>query len=116
MIRLSCSRRPFTPVPFVLTTLALAVSGLFCVAQSDDVFAHVPKVGPRTMVLADRQAAFRAYCTTGLGAEPFRKIKVDYDRDYAQFPFPEEPRTYGDPDPSVRDSDKADKWRAVQDT
>jgi len=58
MIRLSCSRRPFTPVPFVLTTLALAVSGLFCVAQSDDVFAHVPKVGPRTMVLADRQAAF----------------------------------------------------------
>ena len=30
-------------------------------------------------------------------------------------PHPEEPVTYGDPNPSVRDSLKADKWRDVQD-
>jgi len=34
---------------------------------------------------------------------------------YLSFPFPDEPLTYGDPDPKNRDSDKADKWRNVQD-
>ncbi len=79
------------------------------------VDAHVPKVAPRTMVLAGRQEAFQQYCTLGEGATAFNKIKEDYDRDYADFLFPDEPRTYGDPEPSVRDSDKADKWRALQD-
>lgn len=107
------ARRPGVS-PFLLAGV-LTASGLSCLAQSLDGGAHVPTMGPRSMVLAGRQEAFRAYCTTGEGAFAFNKIKADYDRDYAGFPFPDEPRTYGDPEPSVRDSDKADQWRAVQD-
>jgi len=83
--------------------------------QSADVAAHVPSHTPRTMVIEGRQNDFRAYCTTGEGAKAFTKIKADFDRDYLSFPFPDEPVTYGDPDPKDRDSDKADKWRNVQD-
>lgn len=67
------------------------------------------------MVIEGRLKDFRAYCTTGAGAKPFAKIKADFDRDYLSYPFPDEPVTYGDPDPRKRDSDKADKWRNVQD-
>jgi hypothetical protein len=80
-----------------------------------NVATHVPAVAPRTLVLPDRQAAFRDYCTTGEGKEGFAKIKADFDKDYIDFPFPAEPKTYGDPEPKLRDSDKADKWRAAQD-
>jgi hypothetical protein len=83
--------------------------------QSADVAAHVPPQPPRTMVIEGRQKDFRAYCTTGEGASAFAKIKADFDKDYLSFPFPNEPVTYGDPDPKNRDSDKADKWRDVQD-
>jgi len=83
--------------------------------QSADVAAYVPPLGPRTMVIEGRQKDFRAYCTKGDGAKAFAKIKADFDRDYLSFPFPDEPVTYGDPDPKNRDSDKADKWRNVQD-
>lgn len=99
----------------------LAISGMLaaCVTlvaqQSVDVAAHVPPQPPRTMVIESRQKEFCAYCTTGAGAEPFARIKADFDRDYLSFPFPDEPVTYGDPDPKERDSDKADKWRDVQD-
>ena len=77
--------------------------------------AHVPATSPRTLVPAGRLDAFRAYCTTGAGAEAFNLIKADLDRDFMGEVFPAEPLTYGDPNPSVRDSLKADKWRAVQD-
>ncbi len=83
--------------------------------QSTDVTAHVPPQPPRTMVTEGRQKDFRAYCTTGEGAKPFARIKADFDKDYLSYPFPDEPVTYGDPDPKNRDSDKADKWRDVQD-
>jgi len=83
--------------------------------QSADVAAHVPPRAPRTMVVEDRAKDFRAYCTKGEGAKAFAKIKADFDRDYLSYPFPDEPVTYGDPDPKNRDSDKADKWRNVQD-
>ncbi len=76
----------------------------------------VPVAAPRTNILAGRADAFRAYCTTGEGAPAFAKLKADLDRDYLALPFPAEPVTYGDPAPAKRDSDKADKWRAVQDT
>ena len=66
------------------------------------------------MIVEGRQKDFRNYCTTGEGAKPFAKIKADFDRNYLSFPFPEEPVTYGDPEPQARDSDKADKWRNVQ--
>jgi hypothetical protein len=101
--------------------LGLVMSGALagCVSlmaqQSEDVAAHVPTRTPRTMVIEGRQKDFRGYCTTGDGAEAFAKIKADFDRDYLSFPFLKEPLTYGDPDPKKRDSDKADKWRSVQD-
>ena len=76
---------------------------------------YVPARAPRTTVLADRRTAFRTYCTTGEGARAFRKIKSDFDKDYLRFQFPAEPLTYGDPEPKLRTSDKADKWRAAQD-
>jgi hypothetical protein len=75
----------------------------------------VPAASPRTMVVAGRHDAFRAYCTTGEGAEAFARIRADLDREYLAMPFPAEPVTYGDPAPSRRDSDKADRWREVQD-
>ena len=83
--------------------------------SSTDIGAHVPSQSPRTMVIDGRQKNFRAYCTTGEGSRPFTTIKADFDRDYLLCPFPDEPVTYGDPDPKERDSDKADKWRDVQD-
>ncbi len=82
---------------------------------SPDVAVHIPAQAPRTMVIEGRQKDFRAYCTTGDGAKAFTIIKADFDRDYLSWPFPDEPVTYGDPDPKIRDSDKADKWRDVQD-
>ncbi len=68
------------------------------------------------MVIAEKQQAFRTYCTSGEGAKAFAKIKADFDKDYLALPFPDEPLTYGDPEPKKRDSAKADKWRATQDT
>jgi acetyl esterase/lipase len=83
--------------------------------QSSEGAVPVPPKPPRTMVVNGRQKEFRAYCTTGDGAKAFAKIKADFDREYLAFSFPDEPVTYGDPDPKERDSDKADKWRNVQD-
>jgi hypothetical protein len=98
----------------ILTSGFLAGCIPLLAEQSTDVAAHVPPKPPRTMVIEGRQKDFRADCTTGEGAGPFARIKADFDRDYLAFPFPEEPLTYGDPDPKARDSDKADKWRNVQ--
>jgi len=75
----------------------------------------VPAAAPRTLVLAGRQEAFRAYCTTGEGAAGFARLRADLDRDYLKLPFPAEPVTYGNPSPSKRTSDLADRWRDVQD-
>ncbi len=79
------------------------------------VAAHVPATSPRTSVLAGQRDAFRTYCTSGEGAKAFAKIKADFDKGYLNLPFPEEPVTYGDPEPKNRDSAKADKWRNAQD-
>ena len=83
--------------------------------EPSGVDTRVPKQSPRTLVIEGRQKDFRTYCTAGEGAKAFTKIKDDFDRDYLSSPFPDEPVTYGDPDPKSRDSDRADKWRAVQD-
>jgi hypothetical protein len=98
--------------PLALIPLFL-LSGAFAPPSA---FAAAPAAKPpRTMILADRADAFRAYCTTGDGAKAFAKIRADYDRDFAGFPIPPEPVTYGDPSPSKRTSDMADIWRAQQD-
>jgi hypothetical protein len=93
----------------------LAGSITLLAQQTNDVAAHVPPQPPRTMVIEGREKDFKAYCTAGEGARAFAKIKADFDKDYLSSPFPDEPVTYGDPDPKNRDSDKADKWRDVQD-
>lgn len=84
-------------------------------AMAAEPAAFVPATAPRTLVLAGRADAFRAYVTTGPGTASFGKIKTDFDRDYLALPFPSEPQTYGDPDPGKRDAAKADAWRGAQD-
>lgn len=78
--------------------------------------ALVPAAAPRTLVLAGRVDAFLAYVTTGTGKVGFEKIRADFDKDYLGLAFPPEPLTYGNPEPSERDSAKANRWRAAQDT
>lgn len=82
---------------------------------AEDFSKMIPAQAPRTMVLAGRADAFRDYCLTGGGATAFAKIKADFDRDYLEMPFPDEPLTYGDNTPAKRTSAVADKWRDVQD-
>ncbi len=86
------------------------------VSVASEFDSIVPSAAPRTNILAGRADAFRAYCTTGEGARAFAKLKGDLDAKYLALPFPAEPVTYGDPAPSKRTSDMADKWRGVQDT
>jgi len=99
----------------LVASLLLPGQTLLCAQSKSDAAAYVPAHAPRTTVLANRRAAFRQYCTTGEGARAFRKIKSDFDKEYLRFQFPAEPLTYGDPEPKLRTSDKADKWRAAQD-
>lgn len=99
----------------LVLSAALASCVSLMAQPSVDVAVHVPPQPPRTMVIEGRERDFCAYCTTGAGAKAFAKIKADFDRDYLSYPFPDEPVTYGDPDPKERDSDMADKWRDVQD-
>lgn len=76
---------------------------------------HVPNTAPRTSILAGNHADFRSYAISGEGAAAFAKLRADFDHHYLALPFPDEPRTYGDPSPSKRTSEIADKWRDVQD-
>ena len=99
---------------FALSLFARAAADPASVARPEPA-EWVPAAAPRTNILAGRTAAFRAYCTTGEGARAFAKIKSDFDARYLTLPFPAEPVTYGDPSPSKRTSDMADKWRDVQD-
>ncbi|MDP4612075.1 MAG: heparinase II/III family protein [Opitutales bacterium] len=77
---------------------------------------NLPEQAPRTWILADQDEIFREFCLTGEGAAHYAKIKADFDALWLDFPFPEEPQKYGDPDPTKRTSAKADLWRAAQDT
>jgi hypothetical protein len=85
------------------------------VLAAENPSAHVPDRAPRTLVLAGREEAFRAYVTFGEGAQAFAKFKTDFDREFLGRPFPAEPLTYGNPEPRVRDAEKADAWRGAQD-
>lgn len=76
---------------------------------------NLPDQAPRTWILPDQGESFREFCLTGEGAEHYAKIKADFDAHWLDFPFPEEPEKYGDPDPTKRTSAKADLWRGAQD-
>ena len=91
----------------LFATLSLPASLPAAKAVSDPA-AFVPPRAPRTLVLPDKLAAFRAYVTTGEGARAFARIREDYERQFATFTVPPEPATYGDPSPSKRSSDLAD--------
>ena len=99
-------------IPFLRVLCLFAAVSSLLRADSDDA---VPTSAPRTLVLAGRQDAFRTYVTTGEGAAAFNKLRADFDRDYLALPLPPEPLTYGDPSPSKRTSEIADRWRDVQD-
>ena len=96
-----------------LVFVAASLLGAALAAEPD---RFVPASAPRTWVRAGQEELFRSYCTTGDGAKAFARIKADLDRDYLQAALPAEPVTYGDPSPSKRTSEKADAWRAQQDT
>ncbi len=81
-------------------TLILLCAALACTAMAGS--APIPAQAPRTLVPAGREEAFRAYVTRGDGAAAFARIKADFDRDWIDYPFPDEPLTYGDPSPSRR--------------
>lgn len=76
----------------------------------------LPDKAPRTWVLSGQEATFKEFCLTGGGANTYARIKADFDAYWLDFPFPDEPQMYGDPDPRKRTSAKADLWRAAQDT
>lgn len=75
----------------------------------------VPAEAPRTWIVAGEHEAFVDFCTEGVGTRHFGLIKDDLDALYMDFPFPEEPPSFGDPDPGKRTSEKVDAWRAAQD-
>jgi len=104
----------FRPL-FAAVVLAAAPAILPAGPDAASVFAHVPAAAPRTLVPAGRAEAFRAYVTTGEGRVAFANLKADFDALYLDYKLPTEPVTYGDPEPSKRDSAKADHWRRVQD-
>lgn len=95
--------------------LLLAVSSVAALHAAIDPASIVPAAAPRTLVLAGRAEAFRAYCTTGEGAKAFAKIRADFDREYLNRAVPAEPLTYGDPTPTKRTAELADAWRAQHD-
>lgn len=105
----------FRPL-FAAVVLAAAPAILPAAPDAVSVFEHVPAAAPRTLVLAGRAEAFRAYVTTGEGRVAFANLRADFDAEFIHTPFPAEPRTYGDPEPKARTSAKADRWRADQDT
>ncbi len=93
---------------------ALLGATLACSAMAAS--APIPAQAPRTLVPAGQEEAFRTYVTQGEGAAAFTRIKADFDRGWINYPFPEEPLTYGDPSPVKRDQAAADQWRTAQDT
>ena len=86
------------PTPLPLLSLVALLCG--ALALSSGIAAVPAAQAPRTLILAGRADAFRAYCTSGEGAKAFGKIRDDFDRDFAHFVVPPEPLTYGDPSPS----------------
>jgi hypothetical protein len=102
-------------LPLYLSLAGLVAFGPAAATLHADAGQHVPSKAPRTLVQAGREEAFRAYVTTGAGRETFARIKADFDAHYLDAPFPAEPLTYGDPEPRLRDSAKADLWRDAQD-
>ena len=99
----------------LLLTLTAATAAAGGPEVGADPFAHVPAEAPRTWVLGDQRDEFRAFVRSPAGAAYFSRIKSDFDAQYLGKPPPEEPDTYGDPDPRKRTPEIVELWRAAQD-
>ena len=100
-------------IQFLTTSIALFACAASLPAHIDP--AHlVPETAPRTWVLGGQREAFIAF-SRGEGSDYFDNFKADLDTYWMDWPFPDEPDTYGDPDPSKRTSEMVDKWRGMQD-
>ncbi|MEX0330318.1 MAG: DUF4962 domain-containing protein [Puniceicoccaceae bacterium] len=98
----------------ILSTIFACALGGTMVSGHSDPRHLVPDEAPRTWILHGQQAAFAEF-SQGEGAAYFETIKADLDAYWMDWSFPDEPATYGDPEPSKRTSEMVDKWRAMQD-
>lgn len=102
-------RLPIALLPVIFSTLALAAG------PGEDPLAHIPEEAPRTWILAGQVDDFRAFSQSGKGQQYYLRIHRDLDTHWMDWPFPEEPETYGDPDPRKRTPEMVDLWRGMQD-
>lgn len=107
---------PFPRILLLAGVLAAIASGAAAAAPGADPRAHVPAAGPRSLIQAGREDAFRRYCLEGEGRVMFERLRADFDARYLNLPFPAEPPDHGDPNPMTRTSDQVDAWRRAQDT
>jgi hypothetical protein len=79
------------------------------------VLGSVPEVAPRTWVPQGRHEDFRTFAREGAGRVYLERIRADFDAHWADYVVPDQPATYGDPDPRKRTADKVILWREAQD-
>lgn len=84
-------------------------------SMAGEAARSVPTEAPRTWVLAGEAERFADFSQSAPGRSYFGRLQADFDRHWMALPFPEEPVTYGDPDPRKRTREMVDKWRAMQD-
>ncbi|MDP0498505.1 MAG: heparinase II/III family protein [Verrucomicrobiota bacterium JB022] len=99
----------------LIRPLTLLLTFGLCLALHAAPADHVPAEAPRTWVPAGELQGFRAFIETPEGQQYYATIKRDFDAYWMDFAFPEEPGTYGDPDPKKRTADKVILWREAQD-
>jgi hypothetical protein len=94
---------------------SLAFAAVILLPTAAVIHAQVPETAPRTWVVDGGQERFREFALKGEGASSFALIKADFDRIWMNYEFPEQPTTYGDPDPRKRTPEKVVLWRDAQD-
>lgn len=94
-----------------LLWVGIAIMTLSLKVQGEPYFDHVPSESPRTWILDGEAKSFREFCGE---SELFKRIRNDFDRLYLDWSLPEEPETYGDPDPRKRTPEKVVKWHRAQ--
>lgn len=98
---------------FLKRIISISLIGVICALCLQA--ASVPDHAPRTWVPDGMRDGFRRFATEGEGAVYFERIRRDFDLHWADWSVPEQPPTYGDPDPKKRTADKVILWRDAQD-
>lgn len=105
-----------TGVVFLLATGNILGPALFAgTIPGGDPGKTIPAEAPRTWILEGQLERFREFSRAGAGEAYFNRIREGFDEVWMNWPFPEEPQTFGDPDPDKRTSDMVDLWRGMQD-